>query len=759
MKTWQSLFAFLLLIPVQTLGVDLPPSPSSANFSLRAGPFTTSDLGSPIQAATLSSSIMFRHPVSQQVHYLYLYYEAAHASTVPFQILDLNLDTGESRLVDGGLGRPDPASPVVYPGNGKVYIVAQTSPGSLTSYDALTGVARPLHRLADVCAQSLTIGDDLRLYLGEAVKGYLEVYDPAQDPGEEGAAAAWTNWGIVNDPGAPYYRYVYTNGSDGHYVYMAVRDQNRSPSIWFFAVRDLSSGEERVFFGDDPTVTYISAQSSRRGYGVACVSSTQASRRCYRFDGFTQGALVDPNNLPGTPVAIDWPQLSPAGYSVSLDENEPDSANGGVAIIKWKKPGDSAWRRAEVPGVHLENVPIRNLYSSGTDLLGLPEAYAPSFSFNTTSQTPTILGRMRLSPYNALYSALHRKWYVTGYPSAWAEYDVTKPWSLTYADNYFNVERNPHWMTQTPGGMGAKYLYYIGQAADGFIYFGGHQERDATGGSMHWYHPVTAQGGHLREPFLQYDSRGLASAMRGTKMVLSTTTCCGGTGNGKLFVLDTATKAIEREIVAPAGADAGAIIEVAQGIILGASGTTLYTVDIRTGSILKTVTVPATAFGGVVSNQRRFVPGPDGYLWLYLGDSVYRVHPLTLAAEKILDASPAANLTFHGKDLYVSGRGRTNIRKIGGLFKAKALQLRTPALGKVIRGRKVRCGWRTARGAVRYTLQISTNQRRWTNVGSTSALLFEYSGLQRHKQYFWRVRAERPGKSAVRSPVWSFFTE
>ena len=113
-------FAFLLLVPIQAFCVDLPPSPASANFKLGASSVSIADLGSPIQAATLSSSIMFRHPVSQEVHYLYLYYEAAHASTVPFQILDLNMDTGETRLVDGGLGRPDPASPVVYPGNGKV---------------------------------------------------------------------------------------------------------------------------------------------------------------------------------------------------------------------------------------------------------------------------------------------------------------------------------------------------------------------------------------------------------------------------------------------------------------------------------------------------------------------------------------------------------------------------------------------------------------------------------------------------------------
>jgi hypothetical protein len=647
---------------------------------LNPGPYSLENLGVFIRSSTLSNSLTFKHPVTDQTHFLQLYYLASEINKTPFQILDLNLDTGEIRLVDGGLGRPDPFPMLVYPGTGIVYIGSQASPGAFTRYDVLAGQAKMIHRISDVSPQGFVIGDDLNIYIGQAIKGHLERYDPRLDPSHDGAIESLTRYGIVRDPGAPYYRYIYSVASDGAYAYMAIRDQNRSP-IWSFVVKNLTTGEERVYWEEHDS-TFISAHSTRRGYGVGCYSVPEG-RFCFRFDGFSNSGPVALNNLPGDPLPIEWPATGlPSGYTLDTSDVTADSATGGRATVRWKIPGDVTWREKSIEGIRLEPTPIKKLNSfSSTYLIGFPTAYGPTFLVDTVRQKGVVLGRGIISMYNSHYSKRHQKWFITGYPSAWTEYDPTKPWTLSYTTNRYHSETNPHFLPrpiEDQAHMMAKYFYHVAEDFEGTMYLGGHHERDSTGGSLTWYRPastksgaipaswsspwITENYGVLRLPFLTYDIASLTSVLNGSKIIFASRSCCGETGPAKLFVFDAAQKKIENEWMIPGLTHLGAVLEVAPGVVLGMTGDNVYSINVMNGQAGISLKAPGVFSGSPLR-------GPDGWVWGFWGKSLYRFNVSTELFEKILDTA-AGSMTFHQGDLYIAQGAE--IKRIKGLFPAEA---------------------------------------------------------------------------------------
>jgi hypothetical protein len=407
--------------------------------------------------------------VTNEVHFLQLYYLATQLEVTPFQILDVNLDTGEARLVDGGYGRPDPAPLMVYPGTGHVYIPSQArDKGTLTRYDAVTGHAKIIRRLRDKVPQGVGIGDDLKIYLGQGKKGYVERYDPRLDPTEEGVEASWNDYDIIQNPGDPYYRYVYSIASDGKFMYMAIKDAHKSPA-WSFVVKDLTTLEEHSYWEKIESSLTIS-WPAQRGYGVGCYNPP-TGKVCHQFNGFTMDPEpVNLNSLPGIPIAIDWPKtVLPDGYVVDTNDIVVDSLTGGgttgSATLRWKKPGETVFREVTVSGIRQEPAPIKSIQSySGTELIVFPEAYGLTFLVNPTDKSTTELGRAHISMYDAKYSNYYQKWYIVGYASAWTEYDPTKPWTLSHTTDGYHTDTNPHFLprpVEDQAHMLAKYFYYV----------------------------------------------------------------------------------------------------------------------------------------------------------------------------------------------------------------------------------------------------------------------------------------------------------
>lgn len=291
--------------------------------------------------------------------------------------------------------------------------------------------------------------------------------------------------------------------------------------------------------------------------------------------------------------------------------------------------------------------------------------------------------------------------YLHGYPTLWMEYDPNAPFTMTLNSQY-DTKSNPHMLPHPPSAshLAAKYYYYSAEDADHFVWLGGHHERDSTGGSVMWFDPMQQESGvvraewpdgnasgHgvLREPFVGKQITGMISAVNGTKMVIAT-------NRDIIYVVDVKTKTIERTINQMVD---GPMMEVSSGKIDGcvgrkiknADGTetkinTLWQLDVTSGTLLKTVQLSAPLFYGIPAYQRRFVTGPDGYIWAYQNADVVRFHPNLLEVLPVIsNYGPAQQLLFVGSELYIYGQ-QFYIRKVSNLFTRKVADTTPPEAPK-----------------------------------------------------------------------------
>jgi hypothetical protein len=174
--------------------------------------------------------------------------------------------------------------------------------------------------------------------------------------------------------------------------------------------------------------------------------------------------------------------------------------------------------------------------------------------------------------------------------------------------------------------------------------------------------------GGLREPFIKYDIRDLIPVLNSTKILVSTLGRDKGT-NGKLFLFNAQQKKLETEFTPlPGETDAGKVVEIELGRILGLVGgspkSRVYKFDLQTGKLVFVRDLDGKVFGNVRSYDRRVIKGPDGYVWLYIDNAICRINPADGEVEHILDAPPAGNLLFFHGDLYIYGS--TDLRRIPG---------------------------------------------------------------------------------------------
>jgi hypothetical protein len=649
---------------------------------LKPGPYKVEAIGPLVYQATMSRNAMFRHPKTGEMHFIQLYCLYGQLSTQKFQIVDINMDTGQTRVVDGGYGRPDPCYMVLHP-NGKVYIGSQ-GPAYLTAYDPVSGTAEIIGRASDVCIQGLSIGADMRIYMAEAVKGYVEAYDPS--------TGQWSNYGIMDDPGSNYYRYVYTMASDGVYLYCAIRDQTvavrNGTEGFYLVIHKLATGEERVFWKDETNTGYMNVGvNTEKKCWIASKGLKQADGNTvyvnYKLDGFNDPELITDQT---TPSSIPPPKNIPTivneggwdwrlGYQMDLSDAVvfSTSPSDGTAIFHWKANGEQNWHHASVQGIRTEAVPIKLLLPiSSTNLALFAENYGPIVLYDPTSGNANILGVPNISFYDRLL-AKDGKVYIAGYPSVLAVWDPSRDWNLPFgASDLYAATLNPRRIRYTQDGY-AKYYYYIAEDAYGTIYFGGHHERDSIGGSLAWYNPKTGEIGGLRTPFLEQDVRDVVPAMGGEVIVYSSVPVQEG-AEGKLFVIDAKTKQVIKVIDPPeVSGHTGQLIEAEYGTVIGGTGGLLYKVDLRTGETLWVRQTSGTLYGGLggvsYRSQRRLIRGPDGYIWAYMGSDIYRFDPKNGDSEKIVTPGIVGRICFDSNgELWIFGNGMTRIYRVRGLF-------------------------------------------------------------------------------------------
>ena len=615
------------------------------------GIYKIEEIGEIVQSATLEHRLRFHLLQTDQTHLL-LYYVLTDCGKQPFQILDVNLSTGQVRVADAVLGRPGPIATILH-SNGLIYL-GSGAPGYFMVYDPETGQTRKIEKLADNGAQYIIEGDDGAIYIGECTKGYVERYDPKTQ--------AWDNYGIIDDPGPPYYRYAYTLGADGRYIYVAIGQRP-----WYLVIFDRQDRTSRVYWKESGA-TYVGVSRGKdRSWYAQC--STKEGKRWYRLTGGREPELLSRAPEIMATNMIRQGEL-PKNFDIDLERATPDSSNGGQVVVRWRQKGSEAWREATAK-LRIGPIEIKRLYPlDDKRLLGFTSFYGPMFTYEPDTKQTTILGRPQRSLYDALFAA--GRWWLAGYPAATIVYDPARPWTLTAStQDLFSSLVNPH-LLHLPGDGTAKYHYYLAAGADGCIYVGGHRERDSVGGTLGWYHPQTKLTGGLREPFLKYDVRDLISTNGGASIIFSGIGIEKGS-DGKIFVFDVRQKKIIKEIIPlPGSNDAGKLQEAGAGKIIGVvrgdAKSLVYKLDLSTGTVEFTKEIAGKAFGGIRSYDRRLVKGPDGFIWLYVDNAICRINPADGGLEKILEAPPSGNLLFFRNDLYLYGDA--NLRRVKGIFKS-----------------------------------------------------------------------------------------
>lgn len=646
---------------------------------LNPPPYTIETLSTRISSANISHQVIAPDPVSGEVHLL-----IGYVAKEPFQLVDVNLTTGVLRKAEATAGIPNLGS-ALHP-NGKYYI-ASNDPGYLYEYDLRTGVGQNIHALADKAGMSLTVGDDGKIYIGETLKGYLERYDPG--------TGAWDNFGILDDPGGDYFRYAYTIGADGRYVYVAM---GKMP--WYLIVYDLETRSTRTYW-KELAPTEVSVHRGKKGGWYVHVTGVSGMA----WFSLSNGQPLAFNGTPdvisptyrgtvckdGTFEACDLP------WEVNLVRAIPmgvgDEATAEIAW-RWKdgipRPtnlkimGDSAvspeppddtssWQRVQV-GVRVSAKTVKQLSPGpGDKVFGFTSSYGPLFRFNNDpAVSVTVLGTTLRSNYDALYLPEHDRWYLAGYPAVFLEYDPSAPWTLLPGGDPADSTLNPH---QPVTGFG-KYHYYLARGSDGLVYVGIHQEREAVGGELGWFDPVARTKGSLRAPFERFDVRDLKTALGGQKLVYSSMSLDGE--DAKLFVFDVASKKVEREITPlPGVSELDKVIETSPGVAIGVVGSTVYSVDIQDGRVLYRKDMGAQ-FGMAPTNDRRLMLGPDGHVWLVLvpaesGGHLARIDPLDGSVELLQGVPDLRNFILvrdasgNGYDALLYGN--EEIRRLSGVLR------------------------------------------------------------------------------------------
>jgi len=615
---------------------------------LKPGPYKVEDLGVLVQSASIDALFMFRHPGDNHLHLM-----LGYAFVFPLQYVDIDLDTGEVFSFDARGSRCGAKGLVPHP-NGWIYITTGDT-GYFYAYNPTNKVVREIGRFGDRDGYIAVLGDDNSVYIGGSTKGCVDRYNPETDVLE--------TFGIMDDPGPPYYRYVYTLGADGRYVYAAI---GQNP--WYLVVYDCQTKEQRVYW-KTANAGYVGVS---RGWkdgvpGWYAEVSGGSAAGFYKLENgqpiatSRTGVTLSPWYQRGMPYVSSELSTFPSlfGFEVNLDKAIPySSSSNGEITVRWRPVGQNQWKEART-AVRCAPQPLKRLYQYGNELFGFVEAYGPTFTYNPATRAVNLLGRTGYSCYDAVHT--QGIWFLSGYPAATLRYDPAIPWTLTPSTTDQSTT-NPRKLTGIH-----KYHYYSAVGADGNVYVGVHHERDSTGGELGWYDRNTGDlKGRLRDPFVKFDVRDLKAALGGQKIVYSSINI-DGIPPAKLFVFDTTKKIIEREIAPLTDVSAlDKILETSPGVIFGICGNRYYKVDIRTGQVLYIKDLGGDAFTGMRSYDRRLTLGPDGYVWLYIGNSICRVEPDSGTVEKIVDASPAGGLTFLNGDLYIWGY--PNLRRVTGLF-------------------------------------------------------------------------------------------
>lgn len=496
---------------------------------------------------------------------------------------------------------------------------------------------------------SVAIADDGKVVFGSYGELGVDRYDPSN--------GTWENFGRADTNYAGDSRYVYTIGADSRYIYCAV---GQSP--FYLAVVDTVTGVHSTYFSNE----LAGSHHVFRGTNGALYFSYGESTTQYAL---VSGVPILTNNMPWTASSFT------TNYNVILSEDYftnysgkefdygfayPDSSNN-VATLRWVTVGQTEYSTTSVSNFILAPAVIRRAYPNGSGLLILSQDYLPALTYSQ-SGVVGLFGRTGSSLYDAVRSGGY--WFLSGYVAATYRYNSGSAWNLSAStDDKTAIGVNAR---QLIGGWG-KWHHFSTLGSDGYLYIASEHGRDSFGASLGWYDTNTLSAIDSYRPITwQYTSNKVCDLkpVGGGKLAV----LAGGWP--ALYIFDVTNKVMlaTNSAILPHLANLGKCVETSSGTLLGISGTNGWIYNVVNNTATTNV-LPGIAWSGFAYyTDQRLELGPDGYVWVTLGNDLYRIHPTTCAPELVKDGVGPHNVVFNGGDAYLYNPASPALHRLENLL-------------------------------------------------------------------------------------------
>jgi len=647
--------------------------------------FTVVDCGTPIEVLRLYASTVYKHPDTGKLHLLleygnnngYAIGEKEWEDTA-HRIVDVDLETGKVRRTKGSDGLT--SSHFFHP-NGKMYLFeGKTHPASFAEYDTRTGTYRRICAMSNA-AYKVALAPSGRIYVGQ-VGSDVMVYDPK--------LRRITHY--ETPAGRPAFWGVYTMEVEEPWIYCGMTNKGK----WWLTVIDTRTGDTRNYFDGEPG-----------GGGVARTEMGNLFFRNYLLkDGKPLAGkdgkpvpLPQPDQSTRLPGNRPWPSMwrvsgyaggtydepSQLGLEFDVAHAEPNNWNGGVSTVRWRKKDAEAWRTIEIKGLDLIGSSPKCLaVAPDGRLIGVAQMYGSVFRFDPATGKSERIGVAPGSVYQILPLKDHT--YFCGYVAYIADYDHSKPYSMTSRQSDFKDDSNPK-RYRTVG----KWTDRMALGPDGRIYLGGRYGRHTTGGGLSIFDPKTKEVRLLRGPFKYLGVRGLFFINNGKTLALTTTPIGkGAPPRGSIFLFDVAAQKLGKEVkLEGLEGSPDQIFVAGDRAVIGVSRdhktdeygreahfTLVYGLDLNSGKMLFQKRHPGRAFTGICRYDRTpLVRGPDGCGWLFVDEGLCRIRP-DGSLETVREVMEyRGKMIWQGRTLYIYNGGRVynrlfaNVVRIPDLFK------------------------------------------------------------------------------------------
>lgn len=637
-------------------------------YTLTEGPYPVEDLGVLIASCSQEHQVFFLN-TNGDAHLIMDYYGGSYN-----QLLDVNLTQGKSRVLNGPNGSWRRFSRGVAYRNGIFYYCNPniysngTYHATFHSYNLATGATSTIGNLTQHAGYHMEWGDDGLLYIGS-----FSAQDPPHMTGGADMARYNSNTGTLENLGkvdpehAAQYssQYAYWNFADSNYCYVVL---GQDP--WYLGVINTQTGSKSNYFAGSDKY----GELRRATNGALFYLRRQASlvETWYALSNGVPTALGNtPGSLIPTPIRAGVVDQAAAytnltGFNFDLGLSYPDSSNN-VVTVGYSTNGSGVWNFVTASNFNLTAAGIRRCYSDDTNLFLLSFLYGPWLRYNPANSN---VFRYGTAPYE-IHDAVKQgsKWYLCGYTAVTMEFDPKEPWTFTIA-NPGAPSANPK---KLPLALRSS-EYFSGIGSDGLLYVASHLARGTEdGGKIGWYNRADNSYGSLLDPvnIASHDVADFKPILGGTRFVYSTV-------GANLMVFDTTTKTVLSTNAPIATKSPGKVVEVANGVILGLSGTNIYRWDCTTSSLVWSNNLSGMAFGTIMDRDRRVELGPDGCVWAFVSKVLNRINPADGRLTPILTNDAALNVMFHGKDMYLYGGPKfyriRNVLKSTQLEPATSLQ-------------------------------------------------------------------------------------